>query len=561
MTKETGSSGIGDLPLYASGLTLAELDLKGGKGFWSEVERFTGESELGTKIDAAMDGKASPRVWTLHAAPGNNGPAAAAALIVARVLAARGQATIVVDGNDHNPDLTRWSGRFELEGWIDLVRYGASLTTSSVSLDFEGKKSVLVGVGSFCPTQATDEEIGALLARLRRQADDVIIVAPSGAQGRAWAVHAQIRLLCWDQLSLSADAAEQLVGSCREAGYEITGLVGFGVTENEVIERKIRPEDSADWLPSAEEDEPAVAESTPAVEERIVREEESVAEEEPEVEASESASAESTEQSPEVPREDWGREERSRRTSGVFWGVAAVFLICIVAAGGYYMKFVRGPQQVISEPMVPVSMQATNQSSASARDSDGLAVDAGAGDELAVDAGDNDPTEPTESDVLVTPPTSDPVVDELTGSTEEVAASAAEPVRAEDRGRPDAPAATSGESDSFDREPYNVTVGQGGWAIHLFSFPDEKEAQDEARRLEAKNINAVVMPVDLSAKGRCTGSASAALAVAARRMRRDRLCSRSSAPTGRIPSGTGRENQTSRSARSFRPIHDRSAVQ
>ena len=524
MTKETGSSGIGDLPLYASGLTLAELDLKGGKGFWREVERFTGESELATHIDAAMSGKASPRIWTLHAAPGNNGPAAATALVAARVLAARGQATIVVDGDDHNPDLTRWSGRFELEGWIDLVRYGASLGTSSVPLDFEGKKSVLVGIGSFCPTQATDEEIGALLARLRRQADDIIIVVPSGAQGRAWAVHAQIRLLCWDQLSLSADAAEQLVGTCREAGYELTGLVGFGVTESEVVERKIRPEDSADWLPAADEAEPAVVESTPAItkaepavaesipaaEERIVLEAESVAEEESAAEASEGASAESTETSPEVPREVWARGDRSRRTSGVFWGVAAVFLICIVAAGGYYMKFVRGPRQAISEPMVPVSMQATNQSPARARVADQTAADAGDVDGLAVDAGDNDPTRQIESDALVTPPPSDPVVDELTGSNEKVAARAAEPVRAEDRGRPEAPAATGGESDSFDREPYSGTVGQGGWAIHLFSFPDEKSAQDEARRLEAKNINAVVFPVDLSGKGRwyrvCVGS-------------------------------------------------------
>ena len=119
-----------------------------------------------------MQGKSSPRIWLFLHEPGRGDLSAAVAMSFARELAFRDQAALVLDCDDRDQALTRWAGRVEAEGWIDLARYGTSVLTSGVAMPFVGRRGYLLGVGSFAPTDVTGEEIDTLLTRLRRQADD-----------------------------------------------------------------------------------------------------------------------------------------------------------------------------------------------------------------------------------------------------------------------------------------------------------------------------------------------------------------------------------------------------
>ena len=194
----------GGLEILSTGLNLAELDLHGGEGFWDEVARYARESSLETQVDASIGGRAAPRVWAIMESPGAGPTAAAAALGIARLLADRGQAVVLVDVDENEPSLTRWLGRTELEGWIDMIRFGASLHSASDSLPSDNRRGSVLGVGSFAPTGVTPDEVADLLARLRRQADDLVMVLPAKLRSQPWFEASHIKLLCWDLLSRSA---------------------------------------------------------------------------------------------------------------------------------------------------------------------------------------------------------------------------------------------------------------------------------------------------------------------------------------------------------------------
>ncbi len=138
--------------------------------------------------------------------------AAPTGLIIARLLADRGQAVVLLDADEANPRLTHWTGRHEQEGWIDMIRYGASRTTASDTLPSSGRRGAVIGVGSFVPTGATPAEIGDLVSRLRRQGDDLIVVAPAVAGSAPWCRAADIRLLTWDRLDRTQEEILALIG-------------------------------------------------------------------------------------------------------------------------------------------------------------------------------------------------------------------------------------------------------------------------------------------------------------------------------------------------------------
>ncbi|MHB8080467.1 MAG: hypothetical protein ACYDIE_14590, partial [Candidatus Krumholzibacteriia bacterium] len=121
-------------PLHETGCSTAELDFHGGGLFWDEVRAFTEPSPLAFLVQTALAGPTVPRVWLFLDEPEETTTRAAAALAAARELMARRLNVIVVDADDRRPDLTRWAGRHEREGWIDFVRYGASLAACAVPL-------------------------------------------------------------------------------------------------------------------------------------------------------------------------------------------------------------------------------------------------------------------------------------------------------------------------------------------------------------------------------------------------------------------------------------------
>ncbi|RKZ16394.1 hypothetical protein DRQ50_06180, partial [bacterium] len=152
-----------DLPILSCDAAADSIRLPADGDAASVVMDLTDAAGLGQHLDHAMSGAAAPRVWLLIHEPGQTQLAAVAALAFTEALAARDQAAFVLDGDDRTTTLSRWYGRGETEGWIDLVRYGASVLTAGAGLPFSGRTAYLLGVGSYAPTDATSEEVDQLL--------------------------------------------------------------------------------------------------------------------------------------------------------------------------------------------------------------------------------------------------------------------------------------------------------------------------------------------------------------------------------------------------------------
>jgi cell division protein FtsN len=225
----------GNLPLLPMGFGASSLDFDGAEDFWQEVRRMAAEASLGDNLDIAMAGESSPRIWLFLHEPGQGALSAAAALVIARELASRDQAVLILDCDDNQSRLTRWAGRHEDEGWIDMVRYGASVLTSGVALPFQGRRAYILGVGSFTPTDVEPQEAEDLINRLKRQADDLVLVAPADSLGKLWGPLADIRLLCWDRARKGADIIERVCQSFEEADCQLTGLIGFGLPDEGMV--------------------------------------------------------------------------------------------------------------------------------------------------------------------------------------------------------------------------------------------------------------------------------------------------------------------------------------
>jgi len=106
MNGENRCAGSDLPPIFPSGLTLGELDLAGGSVFWDEVARFTAQAKLEDVLDQAAGGKPVPRVWVILDEPENTASRSAAALALARTMSQREQKVLVMDADDHHPDLS-----------------------------------------------------------------------------------------------------------------------------------------------------------------------------------------------------------------------------------------------------------------------------------------------------------------------------------------------------------------------------------------------------------------------------------------------------------------------
>ncbi|MBU8870452.1 MAG: SPOR domain-containing protein [Gemmatimonadales bacterium] len=479
---------FGDLPLYLSTWDPTRLDFAPGRDFQTEIEELVLQGELESTLDEAMTGKSSPRIWMLLHEPGQGRFSAVAALYFARELASRGQGVMVLDCDDEDSTLTRWAGRMDCEGWADMVRYGASALTCGIPLPFTGRQGYLLGPGSYTPVDAQPEEVEQILARLRHQADDLLLVCPVGDTGRLWSRAAEIRILCWDRAATASDRIEGVVADFAKGSAPLTGLISFGsVPEKDAGKSEVLPGDKE--LPV---DKP--------VDKPEEKQEEK--QEDPQPQILTSFASEDGDLLDGAPGANKvfvdlfgkasapGPNARKRGTSLVFWWVALGAVGLIVLSAWYYMEFVRvsqtdstggGDQPVAeitlgadSEPptvivpdtvSVQVSSTAPDTGSVVGRGSISEGLDSVEEDQEILSTGD--------SDSLQT------FVREESGEESEVQA-----------------------AQEFDMDPYLIPVGTDGWAIHLYSFPDEESAEDQLQILLRKGFMTEARSVQIKGKGR-----------------------------------------------------------
>lgn len=458
------------LPRFETGLAVAELDLHGGALFWEEVKEFTAGPAAAPLVDRVLKARPLPRIWLFLDEPEQTATRAAAALAAARELGRRRYTALVIDADDHRPDLTRWAGRHEREGWIDLVRYGASLATASVPVPFEEETAArLLGVGSFCPAQATREEIAWLCARLSSQADFLLIAAPLGPDGEAWLPAAQLRLLCWDRTGRSEAATAALVAGAATAGAALGGLVTFGAPGLELLPPPPAPAAG----PAAGAAEGGAGEHGEAAR---------LAQPVPAAAAAAAAGPAAAAGSAAARGED---DDRRRSSSPLPRRLAAVLsvLVVIVGAALAWQIFQPRPRLQLSQLAPPST--APDISRPVAPPPGGAA-----GGETAVAPG-----AATAAAGGGVAEAASSVADTAVADTAGTAGAGAPPAS------PVAPASPPADA-AFDLAPFRLPVGRDGWALHVYSLPDSAQAEREVRRLRGLGLTAGWRAVELPGRGR-----------------------------------------------------------
>jgi hypothetical protein len=434
---------------------------------------------------------------------------AAAALSFARALASRGQSALVLDADETHGALTGWIGRTEQEGWIDLARYGTSVLTSGITLPFAGKRGYVLGVGSFTPTDVTGDEIKALMARLRRQADDILVVAPAHAAGLMWAEAADTRILCWDPATLSRVENDRLAAEFAAAGTPVTGVMAFGEIPPPGVEG---PEDLIVEEILAETGEPATESETDHegfADGETADEPPAPAAPDPRAPApGEDDRGEDPWAGPGLIPDSGLAEDPRGKTSAVFWFGAVAAVVVIVAAFVYWYQVLRVPAAGYFDN-VPAVVRDTPEEAPPGRPAgDGGTMAAAVRDSAValVDASDAD-----SASVAAPEPMPEETVVEVSGATtppaarggEETGEAAGGPVAADAAERdPQAQEPGADAPAPFDMGPYRTPVGTGGWALHVYSLPNMESLQEELKILDRRGFKTAVKAVDVEGKGR-----------------------------------------------------------
>ncbi len=505
------SNVFADLPVLETGWDGADPGFQAGEPFWTEVRRLAETGALAQHLDEAMAERPSPRVWFIVHEPGAPEMSATAALALAAALAGRGQAALVLDCDEQGMALTIWAEREETEGWIDVARYGASVLTAGEALPFPGRRGHLLGVGSFTPTDITPDEIAVMLKRLRRQADDLILVGPAGAASVPWLQHADVRLLCWNRTVRPASQLANMLSPFTASGAPLTGLLGFGAAAPEAAPaagpeatladelaeapaaeaeatapatpaagpepaapRDPEPALQADVVPAQDEQaaeaEPAPPPETDTGEAAAVTSEleaalEAITEAQPESDApvapaeTEAPVESGTPAEPELPPEhSWAApasfeaEPTVRKTSGVFWLVVVALSAFIVIISTYYLRYVRVPP----EGHFGRTELARRDSAEAARPQTGAAAAAGGAQQAVPDDGGGQESQETLDDDGDGAP--------VTDAAEAVAEAASPPPAAVDEQVGDDPAADETTTERGETEAGNgaTTTAAGG---------------------------------------------------------------------------------------------------
>lgn len=471
MTGAGPARGPGGVPLLEAGLAIEELDLHGGPHFWREVESFAAQAALEGWVERLLAEPRAPRIWTFLDLPEATATRIVAALCAARALAHRGQTVVVIDGDDQRPDLTRWAGRHEREGWIDFIRYGASLPTCSAALPWGDPPGRLLGIGSFAPTLVSAYEAEWLLALLSGQADFILVAAPLGQTGRPWSAAASLRLLCWNR---AAVAEEELTSRLDAAGSPPDAVIAFGSTELLLL-----------TPPAPAELEPAVAvarplAAAPAGAAPPAREHGAPPTLEPDLPL---GGAPAVAMAAAAPPPAAARTRSSR----LFVALAAALTVAVVGVGAWWLRVALEPR-----PGGEVSTLAPPRPAGDISPPPAAQEEAHAQRLAAADSAPRGPaaTAPAPAETAQPAPAA-------AGESEPPVERTSMPVATAP-----APPASPSAGEALAAEPFRMPVGQAGWALHVFSLADSVQANSQIAELRRQGLRAEWRAVHLPEKGR-----------------------------------------------------------
>jgi hypothetical protein len=207
---------------------------------------------------------------------------------------------------------------------------------------------------------------------------------------------------------------------------------------------------------------------------------------------------------------------RKGRSSGVFIVAAVVAVACLILLGVFLVQQRAGAPGAGEEQPVAAA-RPDEPADRSAAPDDGTVAAADARDDAGGDpagggptgdpsrggaAGETDETgeeavgEASSSGRVEPEPEPEPVVS-APGQQPPTGQPAAQPAEA-----PGAAGSDEPEVREPDMAPYQVPVGQDGWALWLYSLPEQELAEAELRELERRGIRAVYRTVDIDDKGR-----------------------------------------------------------
>jgi hypothetical protein len=348
-------------------------------------------------------------------------------------------------------------------------------------------------------------------------------------------------LVCWDKLLRSTQDMQELIQRLFDAGIPVEGIVGFGLDEAQILDSVLQP------VVDQDEDNPAASVVASAVQSDSVT---FSGEKEASGSAGENAGAEvgatpatatdrpnvtddrgTAEVSAAVraagasgpsagagePKVTFPRQARAgQRTSTIFWA-AATLLVAICAV--IIILWVRMQDLPDSEreptlaqqaPETDITRAATEPSGSAPAESltSASLLPATRASDLTADAltGDAESDPAASSSRQATSNRSETVVQ----ADADVAGVGAGQAGDDDAGQPTTqppptePAVPDQqkEGSSTADSPYSVPVGQAGWAIHLYSLPDEASTVKEAAELERKGFQTTWRLEDVPGKGR-----------------------------------------------------------
>lgn len=228
-------TGPGDLPVVDVKVDPERWNLADEGGFVAAAPELAREAGLEYFVEEHLDQPDAPKLILVLDEPQRTAPRAALAVALAAELIRWDKKVLVLDGDDHRPDLTRWMDRLDSEGWVDVIRYGISVDAASLPLPFAPKQGRVLGVGSYQPTRVSAEEVAEFVRRQGDTYDHIIVTASTGDRGSVWASQPALSLVCWTPGIQHESVIE---GTIHDAGL-------LGETPRAVMQLVGRPEGEA----------------------------------------------------------------------------------------------------------------------------------------------------------------------------------------------------------------------------------------------------------------------------------------------------------------------------
>ncbi len=419
-------------PFHDLGLSSGLPAQGSDKDFWTHVR-----SELvGNNLDF-LQGETPEgiRLWLISQGKGSEEAGAMAGLALVRGLASQGRCTLLVDAEESESLLTHRSDRLFCSGWLDMARYGASLTSAALTVDWDGRQGYFLGMGSYCPPEARDTEIKSLLERLQGQVDDVVVVCGSGPEALPWSGVAERRLFCWNSETESPQVRDSALSNWGNMGVPCDGVLIFGRKMATVSHPE--PSEGEKTIPSATVESPT--------------------------------------------KVDQRQAALETHSSRIFRIVALAGLAVVALLAVFIWKYTDMGTESTTRRLGPVDTGSpvapalAQESPTSVPDTPAAELD----------------SHVVMTDTLVAPAVSEesrPLESEPGSATTDTLAAVVDSVPT----IPDPEAEWLAVAPAFSRP-----VGEQGWCIHVYSLPDSTDARREIHIVQRKGLNAIMAPVIL----------------------------------------------------------------